>query len=136
MAPAPPHVAKVLARTLGPGLLAAASLLGFAAPASATPRPLSFTYPAETLAQGNLEVEQYVDLVPVRVAREEATGTCAVTSLRSELQTELEYGITNKLELGFYFAFEQAASATALYLQFQGIKQRLRYELSNQPCWP
>jgi hypothetical protein len=77
-----------------------------------------------------------VDLVPVQEAREEDGGTSAVTSLRSELTTELEYGITNRLEFGFYFAFEQAASATAPYFQFQGIKQRLRYELSEQPCWP
>jgi hypothetical protein len=122
-------------RARGVGALLATLAAG-GATARATPRPLPFTYPAETLPKGNLEVEQYVDLVPVRVAREEAGGTNAVTSLRSELQTELEYGITNKLELGMYFAFEQAASATAPYLQFQGIKQRLRYELSEQPCWP
>ncbi|HEY3498557.1 MAG TPA: hypothetical protein VGK73_27895, partial [Polyangiaceae bacterium] len=113
-----PHIPPVFARELG--WAAAAALLCCAAPAGATPRPLPFTYPAETLPQGNLELEQYVDLVPVRVAREEAAGSRAVTSLRSERQTELEYGITDKLELGFYFAFEQAASATAPYLQFQG----------------
>jgi hypothetical protein len=121
-------------RRAGSGVLLA--LLVSATPAAATPRPLPFTYPAETLPQGNLEVEQYVDLVPVRVAREEDAGTRAVTSLRSELTTELEYGITDKLELGLYFAFQQAASATSPYLQFRGLKQRLRYELSQQPCWP
>jgi hypothetical protein len=111
--------------------------LGLLAPgAGATPRPLPFTYPAETLPKGALEVEQYVDLVPVRVPREEAGGTKAVTSLRSELQTELEYGIAERLELGFYFAFQQGASATSPYLQFRGLKQRLRYELSEKPYWP
>ena len=118
--------------------LALTGIAGLLAPAvaRATPRPLPFTYPAETLPKGSLEVEQYVDLVPVKVAREEDAGTRAVTSLRSELQTELEYGITDKLELGFYFAFQQAASAGSPYLQFRGIKQRVRYELSEQPCWP
>jgi len=104
--------------------------------ARATPRPLPFTYPVQTLPQGTLEVEQYVDLTPVRVAREEAAGTEAVTSLRSVLQTELEYGLTDRLELGFYFVFRQAASATSPYLQFQGLKQRLRYELSERAVWP
>lgn len=107
-----------------------------AQPAQATPRPLPFTYPATTLPEGNLEVEQYLDLVPVRVAREDADGTRAVTSLRSVLQTELEYGITDRLELGFYFQFRQGASATSPHLQFQGIKQRLRYELSERGVWP
>jgi hypothetical protein len=104
--------------------------------ASATPRPLPFTYPAETLPKGVLELEQYVDLVPVRVPREEAGGSKAVTSLRSELQTELEYGLIDRLELGFYFVFQQGASATSPYLQFRGLKQRLRYELSEKPHWP
>jgi hypothetical protein len=102
----------------------------------ATPRPLPFTYPAETLPMGALEVEQYVDLVPVRVAREEAAGTKAVTSLRSVLQTELEYGIDDRLELGLYLQFQQVASASSPHLQFQGIKQRLRYEISTPGVWP
>jgi hypothetical protein len=126
--PRPAHLHAALA-------LVAVGLAG-APDAHATPRPLPFTYPAETLPKGALEVEQYVDLVPVRVAREEAGGTKAVTSLRSELQTELEYGLVDRLELGFYFVFQQAASATSPYLQFRGLKQRLRYELSEKPLWP
>jgi hypothetical protein len=126
--PRRPH--RILA--LGLAVLGLAS----APEAGATPRPLPFTYPAETLPKGTLEVEQYVDLVPVRVAREEAGGSKAVTSLRSELQTELEYGLLDRLELGFYFVFQQGASATSPYLQFRGLKQRLRYELSEKPAWP
>jgi hypothetical protein len=103
--------------------------------AGATPRPLPFTYPAETLPKRQLEVEQYTDLIPMRVAREDAGGTKAVTTVRSALQTELEYGITDRLELGFYFAFQQGGS-TSPYLQFDGLKQRLRYELSEKPYWP
>lgn len=102
----------------------------------ATPRPLPFTYPAQTLPDGALELEQYVDLVPVRVAREGAASTESVTSFRSVLQTELEYGLTDHLELGLYLAFRQNASATSPYLQFQGLKQRLRYALAEPGAWP
>ena len=34
-------------------------------PALANPRVLPFTYPYESLAQGGLEIEQFVDLTPV-----------------------------------------------------------------------
>jgi hypothetical protein len=102
----------------------------------ATPRPLPFTYPAQTLPEGSLEVEQYADIVPVRVAREDPDGTRAVTSLRSVLQTELEYAFTDRLEGAFYFTFRQNASASSPVLTFQGVKQRLRYELSERGVWP
>jgi hypothetical protein len=117
---------------LGAGLVLA--LAG--APSWATPRPLPFTYPAQTLPQGTLEVEQYVDLVPVRVAREDPEGTRAVTSIGSVLQTELEYGFTDRLEGAFYFTFRQNASASSPALTFQGVKQRVRYELSERGVWP
>jgi len=122
-------------RALGAAAVCAAVALGPRI-AAATPRPLPFTYPAITLPKGSLEVEQYLDLVPVRVAREDADGTRAVTSLRSVLQTELEYGITDRLEAAFYFTFQQGASATSPFLVFEGVKQRLRYELSERGVWP
>jgi hypothetical protein len=114
----------------------ALSVGALAPSAHATPRPLPFSYPAETLPAGVLELEQYADLIPVRVAREGAASTDAVTSLRSVLATELEYGISDRLELGLYFAFRQNASATSPYFQFQGIKQRLRYRISDPATWP
>jgi hypothetical protein len=118
--------------SLGAGLVLA---LG-GGPSWATPRPLPFTYPAQTLPQGTLEVEQYADLVPVRVAREDPDGTRAVTSIGSVLQTELEYGFTDRLEGAFYFTFRQNASASSPALTFQGVKQRVRYELSERGVWP
>jgi hypothetical protein len=129
-------VAKKTTKGTGGGVAATLALLLGSGVAGATPRPLPFTYPATTLPAGSFEVEQYVDLVPVRVAREDADGTRAVTSVRSVLQTELEYAITDRLELGFYFQFRQNASATSPHLQFQGVKQRLRYELSERGVWP
>lgn len=105
--------------------------------ASASPRPLPFSYPYETLAAGKLEVEQYADFIPVRVARENPDGTLdGVFGVRSLLQTELEYGLTDRIELGWYFAFRQGASADTPFLQFSGIKQRARVRLAEAGEWP
>jgi hypothetical protein len=118
------------------GLAVALLIASFSSAALATPRPLPFSYPAETLPKESLELEQIVDVVPVRVAREEVAGSKAVTSLRWELLTEFEYGLTDKVEIALYFAFRQAASATSPYFQFRGIKQRVRWEISDQSYWP
>jgi hypothetical protein len=104
-------------------------------PANANPRPLPFSYPHQTLPKGALEIEQYADLVPVHIAREYDAGTQAVLSLRSALQTELEYGVTDWAEVAWYFVFRQAASATP-YLRFQGVKQRVRFRLADEGAWP
>ena len=113
-------------------------LLAVAMPAAghANPRPLPFSYPYQTLPRDKFEVEQYVDLVLVRVARENDAGTEAVTSVRSILQTELEFGLTSRLEVGWYFAFRQGATAGTPALRFEGVKQRLRYRLADESTWP
>jgi hypothetical protein len=110
--------------------------LSWAALAQATPRPLPLSYPYATLHAGETEIEQSADLVPVRVEREEDGGTRAVTSLRSELVTEFEYGVTDRLELGLYMEFRQSASAGTPALRFQGLKQRLRYRFAEEGEWP
>jgi hypothetical protein len=107
------------------------------AAALANPRPLPFSYPYETLPSGKLEIEQYADVIPVRVARELSDGTTeGVFSLRSELQTELEFGLTDRLEVGWYFVFRQGASAGTPFLRFQGLKQRARLRLAEEGEWP
>lgn len=83
-----------------------------------------------------MEVEQFVDFVPVRVSREGVAGTDAVTSARLDLQTELELGLTDHLEAGFYFVFRQAPGSTVQPLNFKGIKQRLRYRFAEAGDWP
>ena len=109
----------------------------WSATASASPRPLPFSYPYETLPSGRLEVEQYADLTPVRVARENPDGTLdGVFGVRSILQTELEYGITDRFELGWYFVFRQGATADTPFLRFAGVKQRLRVRLAEAEEWP
>lgn len=117
------------------GALCGAALL---APAAfANPHPLPYSYPYQTLPQGKIEVEEIVDLVPVRVSREKLDGTRdAVTALRYQLQTELELGITDRLELGLYFAFRQGATADTPALRFEGMKQRLRYRFAEEGDLP
>jgi hypothetical protein len=134
-APPRPSPRLRLPRPRALALFAAAAL---AAPAAAlgSPRPLPFTYPYQTLPEGSLEVEQYVDLVPVRVVRELPDGTTdGVVSVRSELQTELEYGLTDRLEVALYFAFSQGG-ATTPFLQFRGLKQRAHYRFADLGEWP
>jgi hypothetical protein len=89
------------------------------------------------LPKGKVEVEEIADLIPMRVAREKADGTRdAVTALRSVLQTELELGITDRLELALYFSFHQSASAGTPAMRFDGLKQRLRYRFAEEGDWP
>ena len=104
--------------------------------AHANPKALPFTYGTRTTATGGLEIEQYVDAIPMRLARELPDGSAQSTVVpRYALQTELEYGLTDDVELGFYLAFRQSASIDAPVLRFQGIKQRVRWRFSP-PCWP
>jgi hypothetical protein len=114
------------------------SLAGLVAPAAlGNPHPLPYSYPYQTLPKGKVEVEEIADLVPMRVSREKLDGTRdAVTALRYQLQTELELGITDRLELGLYFAFRQGATADTPALRFEGMKQRLRYRIAEEGDLP
>ncbi len=109
----------------GRGLFVLAMLAGL--PALATPRPLPFTYNVESLPSGGVEVEQFVDLTPVRVAE-------GGFSPWTQLITELEVGITDKLELGLYY--QALAAPGDGMVVFDGIKQRLRYRLADPGEWP
>jgi hypothetical protein len=121
---------------LGTAGVAVVPLIALAAPASANPRPLPFTYIQETLAQGDAEVELYTDLVPQRLL--DATGAPG-WHLGAQLQAEIEYGITNRLELGLYVTVAPAdlSFPTAAPLPgSNGIKQRLRWRLADPGQWP
>jgi hypothetical protein len=117
-------------------LILTAVFLASPASADASPRPLPFTYGYPTLPAAALEVEQYVDITPIRVERIDPDGTRAVIGHRYELQTELEYGLTDRLEGALYFAFQQGASSQNPTLRFQGLKQRLRYRFAEPDVWP
>jgi hypothetical protein len=108
--------------------------------ARATPRPLPFTYNYETLGEGELEVEQYADLVPLLAkAPGYPNGTWA---LGTQFQTELEYGITNRLELGLYFTVAPVPNTSVFPVspppltEGTGVKQRLRYRLFDEGTLP
>lgn len=116
------------------------ALLAFAsfAPgaALANPRNLPITYNASTSPRGSLEVEQFVDAIGVRLERELDDGSAESALVpRYELQTELEYGLTDRLEYGLYFAFRQGASIDTPVIRFSGVKNRLRWRFSS-PEWP
>jgi hypothetical protein len=106
-----------------------APALLFSAPALATPRPLPFTYTADTLGEGESEVEQYVDLTPVKATN--ATTGSPVWYTATQFQTEFEHGITDDLELGLYVAFQpqpgEAYTSTATLTEGTGFKERLRW---------
>jgi hypothetical protein len=109
-------------------------LLGSAA--RATPKPLPFSYGVDTNPKGQGEVEQYVDLVPV-FALNPLTGA-RTQYLASQLQTEIEYGLSNRVELGLYVTvIPQAAGLTLPTLtEGNGAKQRIRWRLADQGDWP
>jgi hypothetical protein len=110
--------------------------LGYVPGAKANPRPLPFTYIYETLSEGDAELEQYADMTPVRVYS--ATGDRAWYAA-SQFQTEFEYGITNRLELGLYVTFvptNPAYSLTPTLMEGNGLKQRLRYRFADVGQWP
>jgi hypothetical protein len=115
--------------------MASALLLGAGA-AHATPRPLPYSYPVQTLPAKALELEQIVDGTPVRVPREDAADSKAVTSVRWRLETEFEYGVTDWLEVAWYLTFEQGGSASTPFLRFQGVKQRARAAFAGRGEWP
>jgi hypothetical protein len=105
--------------------------------ASAEPRPLPMAQPYETLVEDKLELEQRVDAVPVRVAREAVDGTLdGVWSLRSELSTELRLGWSDRLELGVSLGLRQDARPGTPSLRLAGFGQRARLRLAEAGDWP
>jgi len=127
-----------MASSLSSCALLAAPLLLWAGAASANPRPLPFTYQHEQIASGAAELEQYVDLTPVR-ARDAGSSTPLWYGL-SQFTTEFEYGLTDRLELGLYVTYAPAASSGFADIpratNGNGLKQRLRFKLAETGEWP
>lgn len=107
--------------------------------AYANPRPLPFTYTTDTLAPGEAELEQTVDLVPLRGVS--PIGTTDYY-LGSAFQTELEIGLAERLELALYFSFAPTIGSDVVLIgaarlpDGNGLKQRIRYILAPQGEWP
>jgi hypothetical protein len=107
-----------------------ASLL-LSATALANPRPLPFTYQYETLPKGEVEVEQFVDVKPLYVWDADHHS---VLEPAYQLTTEVEYGLTDRLELGLYMVMknEPDSEGAGAPLIFDGLKQRLRYRIGRE----
>jgi hypothetical protein len=119
---------------------AVVALAALAAPSAwATPRPLPFTYTYDSLPEGDMEVEEYVDMTPVKALTPTSSVTGA-TYLATQLQTEFEYGISDRLELGLYVAVVpnpgEQYSEIATLTEGTGFKERLRLRLADEGEWP
>jgi hypothetical protein len=115
-----------------------AACLGLCAlpmPAEANPRPLPFSYPYATLAHRDAEVEQFIDLTWVRGLDSDGQRVWAPASV---LTTELEYGLSDRVELGLYLqlAGRPNAGGGDTGLDLDGLKQRLRIRLAEPEQWP
>ncbi len=106
--------------------------------ANASPRPLPVTYNYETNGEGEGEVEEYADLSPVRSNLPNAPGIKR-NYLATQFQTEYEYGITDRLELGLYVTiapFNGFVGDNAHMIEGTGTKQRLRYRFADEGVLP
>ena len=93
-------------------------LLLLAFHATAGERTFAFSYGYGTVPKGGVELEQYTT----------AYGKDGSSVYFWEHQTELEYGITDKLEAGLYLVQGHWESDP---LSFRGYKARLRYRFGN-----
>jgi hypothetical protein len=100
--------------------------------ARANPRPLPMSYTADTLPAGKLELEPSVDYTRVR-AHDHEGGNLAWYGV-SALQLELEYGLTDSLELGLYVTTTMDSTDFDEHphlLSGNGLKQRVRWRVTE-----
>lgn len=119
--------------------IAALSTIACSSRALATPRSLPFTYPYETNAEGELELELYGDVSPVRVEAgpQSRQPTARLWEPAYQLQYEIEYGVSDRIELGFYQVFEaKPLDGGANSMVFDGFKWRVRGRLAEAGQWP
>ena len=111
-------------------LIVALAVLLFTAfvvlPARADQRNYVWTYEYSTLAKGNAEIEFYQTAVMKdRSARSASDWT---------QQLELEYGVTDHLDVGIYQVYEQAADTSSL--TYAGFKFKMRYRIAEKNTLP
>jgi hypothetical protein len=90
-------IAKRNGRKL-PGLFALCGLLALSLPAPAIERLFTYTHEPETLPKGALEFEQWIT---TRAGRNRAVGQADYH--RFQFREELEYGVTDRYQIAFYF---------------------------------
>jgi hypothetical protein len=101
--------------------------------AFATPVPLPYTYPYETLSTGEAEDELYGDMTPLRVNADPADPTKGkLWEPAYVLQNEIEYGLTDHVELAWYQVFQaNPADGGTNLATFDGFKFRARIRLAE-----
>lgn len=104
-----------------------------AADARADRRIFARSYPYMTLPKGGFEIEHYLD---VGLKREDNADTERIESKFMPTwttQVEFEYGITDRLDFGFYSVFQQKPFGD---MKFRGVKLRSRYRLLDEGVLP
>lgn len=101
--------------------------------AGATPVPLPFTYPYETLQKGESEDELYGDMIPLRVQADPADPTKGrLWEPAYVFQNELEYGVSDHVELAWYQVFEaNPLDGGSNSMTFDGFKFRGRFRVAE-----
>lgn len=89
--------------------------------AGADQRNYVWTYEYSTVSKGNAEIEFY----STAVAKNTPTGKAT----EWKQQVELEYGVTDHLDVSMYQVFKQPAQSSGSTMSYDGYKLRLRYRL-------
>ncbi len=106
---------------------------GFADTALADRRIFTYTYPYMTLPEGGMELEHYLEAGYMEMDNPHTTAVENDTEVFWEHEFELEYGITDHWDFGFYNVFEQAPYES---LEYRGVKLRTRYRFAEEGQWP
>lgn len=106
-------------------ITAVAVLLAGAAMAQADQRGYVWTYDYSTLASDSAEMELY----QTAVTRDRKTSDASDW----KQQVEIEYGLTDHLDVALYQVYEQPAGGVFTY---EGYKVRLRYRLAERNSLP
>ncbi|MBW2457130.1 MAG: hypothetical protein JRI68_21620 [Deltaproteobacteria bacterium] len=90
----------------------------------------AYTYPYGTLPQGGLELEHYLDAT-FDEADDPGTEDVEESLLRPSWthQMEIEIGLTDRLDVGFYNVARQKAFES---FEYRGVKLRSRYRFGDE----
>lgn len=112
----------------------AAFLVALPQLANADTKQFAYTYPARTIAEGELEMEHYLDAGFQKRDNPDSISTEKKdwSAVDWKHQIEFEYGITDAWDFGFYNVFVQKPYDD---LKYDGIKLRTRYNYAEGKDW-
>jgi len=114
------------------GLCAAALITLPGNAARADRRAFPYTYGYMTLPKGGFEIEHYLDAKIARFDNPDTADEEDDVGVDWRHQVELEYGITDRLDFGFYNVFEQKEHGD---FKYKGVKLRSRYRFGDPGAW-